>query len=94
MSSLSSTSSLAEVQAAYDDNASYTEDESGDKCRAYITACRILLRRSFKSTAGAGLSVMTNMDQIAAEMKSAQEWIHENGSGEGFDILYPGQATE
>ena len=43
MSTLTSASTLAQVQAAYADNASYVEDNSVAKCRAFITACTILL---------------------------------------------------
>ena len=43
MSTLTSASTLAQVKAAYADNASYVEDNSVAKCRAFITACTILL---------------------------------------------------
>ena len=45
MSTLSSASTLTEVEAAYDDNASYAEDASVAKAKAFVTACRFLIRR-------------------------------------------------
>lgn len=45
MPSLTSASTLAQVEASYDDNASYAEDASVAKAKAFVTACRILLRR-------------------------------------------------
>lgn len=45
MSSLDSQSTNAEVWSSYDDNASYEEDLSIVKCRAFVTAANILLRR-------------------------------------------------
>ena len=45
MSTLSSASTDAEVEAAYDDNASYREDNSVSKARIFGTACLIMARR-------------------------------------------------
>jgi hypothetical protein len=42
---LSAQSTLAEVQSAYDDNASYLENGSIEQAHAFITACRFLIRR-------------------------------------------------
>ena len=42
MSTLDSTSTLGQVESAYADNASYAEDNSVDKARAFVTACRLL----------------------------------------------------
>jgi len=91
--SIGSSSTLAEVQAEYDDTASYAETDDLNKCVRFQTACRILMRRQFRSTSGAGLGVVSNMDMIAKELENAHQWLHEHGAGEGFDVLYPGQAT-
>jgi hypothetical protein len=45
MSTLSSASTDAEVEAAYDDNAPYREDNSVSMARAFGTACVIMARR-------------------------------------------------
>ena len=45
MSTLTSSPVHAEVEAAYVDDASYAEDGSVSKAKAFVTGCRILLRR-------------------------------------------------
>ena len=90
MSTLSSASTLVQVQAAYDDNASYSEDASPAKCKVFITACRLLLRlmpaRSVHGGRGSGEEVETTVGLIQKEMESAQGWLagnDANGAGAG-----------
>ena len=90
MSTLSSASTLAQVQAAYDDNASYAEDASVSKCKTFITACRLLLRRmparSVHGGRGSGEEVETTVGLIQTEMREAQSWLAGNdttGTGAG-----------
>ena len=76
MSDLSSSSTLAEVQAAYDDNASYEEDSSIAKARAFVTACRLLLRRvPSLMRDGEKHEIQVDLKNIQAEMQRAQRWI-------------------
>lgn len=73
---LSSASTLAQVQAAYDDNASYEEAGSVAMAREFVTACRILLRRTPQMTMHNGLNQMQiNVTVIRDEMQRAQRWI-------------------
>jgi hypothetical protein len=74
MSTINSTSTLAQVQNAYDDNASYAEDNSVTKCRALLTACRILLRRMPARTGTREAQLQLNAGLIQQEMKAAQGW--------------------
>ena len=81
MSTLSSASTLAQVQAAYDDNASYAEDNSVAKCKAFITACRFLLRRVPKRAAHGGRSgeeIEFDPDVIQKEKEAAELWLSGN----------------
>ena len=75
---IDSTSTDAEVWAAYDDNASYEEDASPTKCRAFITACRVILRRrpatASRGTAGGGSQAMS-YESIKSELDSARDWL-------------------
>ena len=81
MSSLSGTFTLAEVEAAYDDNASYAEDASVAKAEAFVTVCRILIRR-YPAEAGTREShVRLSPEQLARSMAEAQAWIQANDSG-------------
>ena len=83
MSTLSSSSTDAEVLAAYDDNASYEEDSSRTKAAAFITACRIL-RRRLPISAGRGPQTFTR-ESLAAEIEAAQTWLdaHPSTTGSG-----------
>lgn len=83
MSTLSSASTLAEIEAAYDDNASYAEDNSAAKARAFVTACTMLLRRTLKRTARGGGSVAASeMEwdpaQLREAIKRADVWLAAN----------------
>jgi hypothetical protein len=76
MSTLSSASTLDQVRNSYADNASYAEDESQAKARAFITACRILLLKLPKRAAhGRGNEVELDPRLIAEEMRRAQAWL-------------------
>lgn len=83
MSSLSSTSTNAEVEAAYDDNASYAEDVSLAKCRAFITAVRILIRRLPLSSAKAGTSQTYSIESLTKELDEAREWLLDHTEDDG-----------
>ena len=81
MSSLSSTSTLAEVKAAYADNASYLEDGSAAKARAFITACRLLLlmlpKRAVKGGRTSGEEIELDPSQLAGQIAEAQRFLTE-----------------
>jgi len=85
VATLSSTSTLAEVQAAYDDNASYAEDASAGKAAAFITACRILLRRMPKRAVDgkSGQEIENEMLLLRKEMDAAQQWLARQSSTGG-----------
>ena len=80
MSAISSASTLAQVEAAYDDNASYAEDLSVTKCSAFMTAARVLLRRIYSEQSDQGSSLKRNPADIRAELDRATEWYAANGS--------------
>ncbi len=80
-STLSSSSTDAEVWAAYDDNASYQEDASRSKASAFITACRILARRLPISAARDGQSV--SRESLREEVADANAWLAANPGSSG-----------
>ena len=82
MSDLSSSSTLAQVQDAYDDNASYAEDASVSKGRLFVTACRILLRRlpAMAAQGDSTLTLQENLRQIRSAMSEARSWLKVNDS--------------
>ena len=75
MATVDSTSTDAEVKAAYDDNASYLEDRSVAKARAFVTAGRILLRRLFSKQSDEGASVESRVELIRAEIQDAAQFL-------------------
>ena len=72
MSTLSSSSTLAQVQDAYVDNASYAEDASVAKAKAFVTACRILLLKLPAEAGTRESHVRLNPAEIAREIREAQ----------------------
>jgi hypothetical protein len=78
MSSLSSSSTDQQVWDAYDDNASYEEDASVTKAKAFITACRILLRRRPARISAEGVS--TDFVSVENAMNDAREWVALNNT--------------
>lgn len=86
MSDLSSSSSRDEVIAAYVDNASFEEDASLAKARAFITACRILLvklPRRAESGAGGGTAIELSPALVRDELARARAWLAANGGARG-----------
>jgi hypothetical protein len=81
MSTLTSASTDAQVWAAYDDAASYEEDGDAAKCKAFITACRFVLRRR-PQTFGRGEQSGT-FEAVASELESARQWLAANPSSTG-----------
>lgn len=77
MSTLSSSSTLAEVQAAYDDNASYLEDDSVVKAKAFVTAVRILLRRTPSRAEKGSNAQGWNHESLRKELEEARDWLED-----------------
>ena len=81
MSTLDSSSTLAEIKAAYADNASYQEDASVSKARAFATACRLLLMKLPKRMAqGAGEEIELDLGLIRQELNTATGWLSANST--------------
>jgi len=83
MSTLSTASTRAEIEAAYDDNASYAEDASPTKARAFITACRLLIRITPKRAAKGGRGegeLELGVEFFRQEIRDAQRWLALNGT--------------
>lgn len=77
VSTLSSTSTLTEINAAYDDNASYAEDNSVSKAKAFRTAIAILIRRVLADSTKGDKSLrfdheglQRQLDEVAAFISS------------------------
>jgi len=81
MSSLTSASTLPEIKAAYADNASYVEDGSAVKARAFITACRLLLlrlpKRAMKGGRASGEEIELEPRLLAEQIGEAKKFLSE-----------------
>ena len=75
MATLSSSSTLAQVEAEYDDNASWFEDQSLTKAKAFVTACTILLRRLYRLQSKGANTLGFDPERIEEQRKEAKEWL-------------------
>lgn len=67
---------MAEVKAAYFDNASYEEDASATKARAFITACRFLLIMLPKRAMHANRNeIELEPAQLRNQLLEAKAWL-------------------
>lgn len=78
MSTLNSASTDVQVWAAYDDNASYEEDGSVAKCKSFITACTILIRRTPKRAGTRESDMETSIEEVRKALERAREWLAAN----------------
>ncbi|HEX8911075.1 MAG TPA: hypothetical protein VF796_01865 [Humisphaera sp.] len=81
MAALNSTSTLAEIEAAYMDNASYAEDGSAAKARAFVTACRLLILKTPKMTGTREAQLTLSPELLAGQIDEANAWLASNGGG-------------
>jgi len=98
MSTLGSASSIEDLQAAYDDNASYEEDGDAAKARVFLTACRILARRLAARVQKGDGSVALDARKFEEQAEEARRWLAVHGgtktpdgtSGAGAGYTYIG----
>ena len=76
MSDLNANSTLDEIQSAYIYGASYEEDSSVEKCRTFMSACRIILFKFPSSKTSGGESVSFDRRMIPEQLESARRWIN------------------
>lgn len=93
MPTVDGSSALAEVKAAVDDNASFEEDQSLAKCRAYITAVRVLIRRLSESASmsDSGGSLSRRIESLEKDLQAARDWLASHG---GLSTIQGPSVTE
>lgn len=87
MATLSSSSTLAEIEAEYLDNVSYEEDNSTSKAQAFITACKMLLMKRPSQMAVSGGVTFGSQADIQAELENAKRWLQQNTQGGSVSYL-------
>jgi len=75
VSTLSSTSTLTEINAAYDDNASYAEDNSVSKAKAFRTAIAILIRRVLADSTKGDKSLRFDREGLQRQLDEVAAFI-------------------
>ena len=80
MSTLTSSSTDAQVNSAFDDNASYIEDQSATKAGAFITACTFLIRRLKSAGAQGASSFSYSIAELAKLRMDAVDWEKNNNT--------------
>lgn len=75
MSTLSSSSTYAQVSDAYQDNASWEEDESVSKARAFITACRFLIHLTPSHSKKGEEEIDKEVAAYRQEMEAARAFV-------------------
>ena len=78
--SLDSSSTLAEIKAAYDDNLDYDTAASTTKAKAFVQAARMLLRRMAQEITHGGRGVVDDYRKIEGELAKAESWWRNNDS--------------
>lgn len=87
MATLDSSSTLAEIEAAYLDNVSYEEDNSTSKAAAFITACKmLLLKRPSQMSAGGSVTFGSQAD-IQKELDNAKRWLSQKQQGGSYSYF-------
>jgi hypothetical protein len=80
-----SSSTLAQVEAAYDDNADYRDSSSVTKAREFAKACRILVRRYLSGVSNDGTSVNRNVELIKDQLEDVEVWLDGNDTARTGD---------
>ena len=76
--SLTSSSTDAQVRAAYEDNADYDTTASVAKAKLFVQACRIRLSRMQDEVAHGDARVQESYQKIADQLDAATSWWSAN----------------
>ncbi len=80
MATLSSSSSIQEIHAEYADTASYAEDGDADKCKRFMTACRLLILKTPKRTGSRATSETEYTPELfMQQLQEAKTWLEQSG---------------
>ena len=85
---LNSSSTLDQVIDAYSDNASYAEDNSVAKAKAFVTACNILILKLPAEQTNGESTTKISTAELRRLKDEAQKWLSKKGSGTGYSVKY------
>lgn len=78
MAYLTSSATLAEVQAAYESNATYDLTASVTACKEFIQAGRMLIARMADQSSHGGTSLKESYQRIESQLVKAEAWLVQN----------------
>jgi hypothetical protein len=82
MATVDSTSTREEVLDAIADNASYREDNSVAKCKAFITALRVFIHKwRFVESRENARQIRYSESEARLDLASAEAWLNANNTG-------------
>ena len=79
MATLDSTSTDAEITAAYMDNCGYREDDSATMAAAFVTACTAMMVRGISRFQHGEEGMHFSLEDLRALIKDAQAFVREKG---------------
>ncbi|MCA9013708.1 MAG: hypothetical protein KDA77_00120 [Planctomycetaceae bacterium] len=85
---LNSSNTLDDIIAAYADNASYAEDDSVTKARAFVTACNILILKLPAEQTNGESTTKISTAELRRLKDEAQTWLNKKGSGTSYSVKY------
>ena len=78
MSTLNSSSTEDEIEAALIDNASYEEDRSVSKAKAFLTALRIRIAQAQSNVAEGATAIQYDLNMLYQQSNEVRRWLAEN----------------
>ena len=84
---------MAEIEAAYVDNADYAESDSTTKAKAFIQACRILLIKRPRRASHGPESIAIDHSVIRAQLDEAAQWLRSHADSEPTGDAGPGYVS-
>lgn len=83
MATITASSTLKQIRQEYVANASYEEDASESKCKAFITAARALLPMLPVTATGFGGDAMVqfSVTSVQAALEQAKMWLNSRATG-------------
>ncbi len=67
---------IAQLETAYGQNATYLRDKSTSQCAEFIAIAEILILKLMSTTKGSGsVSLATNIQMIQQSKEYAQKWL-------------------
>ncbi len=88
MSTLSSASTVAEIEAAVLDNVSYEEDGSTAKAKALLTACNAWLVTHPRASGKGGANFQLAPEEVRFIAEQARRWLATNDTTVNAGVIH------